>query len=271
MKYTIKQFQGEFPNDDVCLDYIFNKKYGVTGYYRIKGRKSYANAQGEQLHPLKDTIFEKSSTPLTLWLYAIFLVSQSKNGVSAKELQRQLGVTYKCAWRIANRIRSLMADDSTLGGIVEVDETYVGGKAKNSTNRKTTKKDKAVLFGAVERGGRINVKHIVKPSSKAFLQEIQIGVKSESTVYSDGYKAYKNLSKRGYKHDSVSHMRNEWVRGDVHTNTIEGFWSQLKRSLSGTYHCVSKKYLQNYADEFAFRYSVRKSPVHPFHLLMERV
>src|SRR3989344_8568799 len=105
MNYSIKEFRKEFPTEKKCLDYIFVKKHpGLTGYYFVKGRKCYANAQGKQIHPVAGTIFEKSSTPLTSWLYAIYLFSASRNGVSAKELQRQLGVTYKCAWRMAKQI-----------------------------------------------------------------------------------------------------------------------------------------------------------------------
>lgn len=127
MKYTIRQFQADFPNEDVCLEYVFKKRFPEANqYYRVKGRKCWANPQGEQIHPLAGTIFEKSSTLLTLWFYAILLFSQSKNGVAAKELERQLGVTYKCAWRMARQIRSLMSDSSDpLIGEVEVDETYI--------------------------------------------------------------------------------------------------------------------------------------------------
>src|SRR3989344_1940941 len=110
-KYTITQFRAEFPNNDICLDYIFNKKYPAVKAYRIKGRKDYADALGKQYSPLAGTIFEKSSTQLTLWFYAIYLFAVSKNGVSAKELERQLGVTYKTAWRMAKQIRSLMDTD----------------------------------------------------------------------------------------------------------------------------------------------------------------
>src|SRR3989344_1408808 len=106
MKYTFKDFQRDFPTDDVCLDYIFKQKFTDTNkYYKVKGRKCYASVTGQQIHPLKGTIFEKSSTPLTIWFYAIFQFSTSKNGVLAKKLQRDLGVTYKCAWRIAKKIR----------------------------------------------------------------------------------------------------------------------------------------------------------------------
>jgi len=145
MKYNIKQFREEFPNDDVCLDYIFKAKHPdfVGKYYRVKGRSCYANVAGEHLYPLVGTIFEKSSTPLTLWFHAIYLFSASKYGVSAKELERQLGVTYKCAWRIARQIRSLMSDGSDkLTGEVEVDESYVGGKSINSRATRKSISDK---------------------------------------------------------------------------------------------------------------------------------
>jgi len=269
MKYTIKQFQTEFPNEDICLDYIFNKKYpDVKQYYRVKGRKCYANPQGKQIHPLAKTIFEKSATPLTLWFYAIYMFSQSKNGVSAKELERQLGVTYKCAWRIAKQIRELMKQDGDmLSGDVEVDETFIGG-----TRRMSSRLDnKEAVMGMVERKGRIKVKHIADRYNHTLLNEVKANIEQGSNVYTDEWKAYQRLSGLGYKRHSVQHNIKQYVRGLAHTNTIEGFWSQLKRSINGTYHAVSPKYLQSYADEFAFRYSYRKSPSAIFELLMERV
>ena len=166
MKYTIKQFQTEFSNDDVCLDYIFNQRFGkdfvcpkcqkVDSYYRIKKRKSYACAWcANQVYPTKGTIFEKSATPLTLWFFAIFLMSQAKNGVSAKELQRVLGVTYKCAWRIAKQIRILMTQKPfMLSGTVEADETYIGGKGKNN-KRGRGAENKTPVIGIVERKGKV--------------------------------------------------------------------------------------------------------------------
>ena len=134
MNYSIKDFQGQFPNDEACLEYIFNQKYDKTckcggQFYRSKTRKCYnCSMCGKQISPLAGTIFEKSDTPLTSWFYAIFLFSSARNGVSAKELERQLGVTYKTAWRIAFQIRQLMQQDKKkLSGVVEVDETYIGG------------------------------------------------------------------------------------------------------------------------------------------------
>src|ERR1700755_1825443 len=143
MRYTKKQFEADFPNDDVCLNTIFQNRYGHvktcpkcavvgTKFYRVTGRKCYACMHcGYQLHPLAKTIFHKSETPLTSWFYAIYLFSVSKNGVSAKEIERHLGVTYKTAHRMCRQIRKLMAGDNDfLAGEVEVDETYIGGHRK---------------------------------------------------------------------------------------------------------------------------------------------
>ncbi len=274
MKYTIKNFRNDFPNDDVCLEYIFKQKYPdlVSKFYRVKGRKCFANTVGDQIHPLKKTIFEKSSTPLTDWLYAIYLFSASKNGVSAKELERQLGVTYKCAWRICNQIRKLMTEDNEkLSGEVEVDETYVGGKSVNSRNKKRTIGDKAVVFGAVEREGRVKAKHVISSGARVLLPEIARTVEKATKIYSDEWGSYKRLAVLGYSHGSVNHRENEYSKDGIHTNTIEGFWSQLKRSINGTYHVVSPKYLQLYVDEFAFRYNHRQLARPLFAELVARV
>ncbi|MCX6703057.1 MAG: IS1595 family transposase [Candidatus Wolfebacteria bacterium] len=158
--YSIRDFQKEFPDNNACIEYIFQKKFsnhtcscGNKKFYRVKGRKTYACSCGKQINPVAGTIFEKSSTPLTLWFFAIFLFSASRNGVSGKELQRQLGITYKCAWRIAKQIRALMANDGDmLSGTIEVDETYIGGKHKGDGNQF---KDKSAIMGMVERDGRI--------------------------------------------------------------------------------------------------------------------
>lgn len=273
MKYTIKDFRNQFPDNDVALDYIFKAKYpNATGYYRVKKRKCYANSQGEQIHPLKGTIFEKSSTQLIDWLYAIYLFSASKNGVSAKELERQLGVTYKCAWRIAKQIRSLMSDtNERLTGEVEVDETYVGGKSVNSRTKRRTLSDKEVVFGMVERNGRVKAKHVKSSGARSLLLQIAHHIDTSTKIYSDEYGSYRRLSKLGYSHSSVNHNQGEFANNGVHTNTIEGFWSQLKRSINGTYHVVSPKYLQNYVDEFAWRYNYRSVRTALFQQLIARV
>lgn len=268
MKYTIKDLQKDFPNDDVCLDYIMAVKYPDFKGYRVTGRKSYANALGEHINPLVGTIFEKSKTPLTSWFHAIFLFSTSKNGVSAKELQRQLGVTYKCAWRMAHNIRKLMEQDNDLlTGTVEVDETYFGKKGKHADKFK----NKSALMGMVEREGTVRAKQIPNRESHIVLNQVRENVSKDAQVMSDEYSAYKKLPKLGYNSQRVKHGKKHYVRANVHTNTIEGFWGQVKRSIRGTYHFVSSKHLQSYVDEFAFRYNLRASKTPIFEVLLSRI
>lgn len=260
MNYSIKQFRKDFPSEESCLDYIFKLRFpGIPGnWYKVKGRKCYADTIGFQVHPLANTIFHKSDTPLTLWFFAIYLMASSKNGVSAKELQRHLGCTYKTTWRIGSKIRSLMTQDtSPFGGVVEADETYMGGYKKDARG---LSKDKTPVLGIVQRKGGVRAKVSQDGAyTEAILDNIADNVVFGTRIVSDDNKIYKKTKRMGMFHDSVNHSKQEYVRGDVHTNTIEGFWSQMKRSIDGTYHAVSAKHLQGYVDEFAYRYSHRFS------------
>ena len=273
MKYTITQFNKDFPDDEVCLDTIFKNRYGDlttcpdcgvsdTKFYRVKKRKCYECMRcGFQLNPLTDTIFHKSKTPLTKWFYAIYLFSVSKNGVSSKELERHLGVTYKTAWRMAKQIRLLLQQDGDkLSGIVEADETYIGGKHKTSERFSS----KTAVLGLVERKGQ--VKAIVsKAKAKDALAFMAASLEAEAEVHTDETKIYNRVS-RPYTHQVINHSEKEFARGNVTTNTIEGFWSQLKRSLDGTHYSVSPKHLQSYVNEFAYRYNHRSQTI--FHLML---
>lgn len=281
-KYTVKDFQREYPNDDVCLDYIFQKRIGegfacpsckkVDSFYRIKKRKSYACSWcGYQIAPTAGTIFHKSSTPLTLWFHAVFLFGQSKNGVSAKELERHLGVTYKCAYRIGKQVRSIMEQQpSLLGGTVEADETYIGGKGGHN-KRGRGAENKTPVFGMVERKGNVKAKTVANAKAATVMPLIRKNVAIGTNLMTDEFQSYNKAESAGYKHERVKHSAKEYARGNVHTNTIEGFWSQLKRSIDGTYHFVSPKYLQTYVDECAFHYNARTSALHPFELLIGRI
>lgn len=279
MRYTVTQFRKDFPNDDVCLQTVFDNRYGdvkhcpkcaaETKFHRVTGRKCYACQWcGYQLHPLAQTIFAKSETPLTSWFYAIYLFSVSKNGVAAKELERHLGVTYKTAHRMARQIRELMKQDGDiLTGTVEMDETYMGGKSKGQRGRGAG--GKVPVFGMVERDGAVKAVATKAVSGAAVKPLIRQYVDVQAIVNTDSYHLYKGLPAMGYsKHEVINHSNGEYVRGAVHTNTIEGFWGQLKRSINGTYHMVSPKYLQSYVDEFAFRYNFRGVAVYP--VLLER-
>ena len=269
MKYTIKSFKAQFPDDAACLAFLFNTRYkravcdcGKSRcFYPRRGRKTYACAWcGHELSPTAGTIFHKSPTPLLSWFHAIFLFSTAKNGVAAKEVERQLGVTYKCAWRIARQIRLLMAEDSgTLGGVIEADESYIGGKHSGG-KRGVGAEGKTPVFGVVERGGRIKTRTIQKARSSTVMPLLSAMAAPGSILSTDESGIYNKAEGMGFIHERVKHSAKQYVRGAVHTQTIDGFWSQFKRSLNGTYHSVSPKHLQTYLDEFCFRYSHRGDP-----------
>lgn len=266
-KYTITDFLAEFPTDDACLEHLWTLRYGAdkacpscskTGFHRVRGRKTYACAWcGFQLAPTAGTIFHKSATKLQLWLFAIFLMSQSKNGVSAMELQRVLGVTYKTAWRMAQQIRKLLDEgDDLFGGTVEVDETYVGGRGKHN-RRGRGAENKTPVVGIVERGGRVKAITTTNVKASTVMPFIRQNVRVGTRLMTDEFNIYRSAGDL-YEHQTVCHGAKEYVRGEAHTNTIEGFWSQLKRSLHGTYHAVSPHLLQRYVDEFSWRYNGRR-------------
>lgn len=258
MKYSIKQLKQDFPTDEACLDYIFKLRYPqAQGYYRVRARKCYSHKTTKhQIHPLADTIFHKSSTSLVDWFFAIYLMSASKNGVSAKELERHLGVTYKTAWRIGHQIRSLMEQDiNPFSGVIEADETYMGGVRKGGH----AMREKIPVIGIVQRGGGVKAKKVDEVNTGTLIKNIADNVEFGSRLMSDEHAGYKKVPRLGLLHDYVTHSKREYGRGDVHTNTIEGFWSQMKRSIDGTYHAVSSKHLQKYVDEFAYGYSHRSA------------
>lgn len=281
MRYTIKEFNEQFPTEDACLEYIFKSRYGrqhtcpkcgKAGFYRVKGRKCWACAWcGHQIHPLANTIFRKSETPLRSWFFALLLMSQSRNGVSAKEIQRHIGVTYKTAWRIQKQIRTLMAQEekeAKLHGTVETDEGYMGGVRRGVGGAV----GKTPVIGMVERKGRIRAKVVGDVKRATIMPLVRSNILIGTDIMTDEYPPYNALKEAGYHHRVINHLKNRYVKGNVHTNTIDGFWSQLKRSIRGTYVHVSPKYLQTYVDEFTYRYSRCRSQKNMFaHLLGELV
>lgn len=272
-KFTIKDFNTQYPDDNACLQSVFQNRYGKlkvcpsceknTRFYKVAKRKCYAcQFCGHQLHPLSDTIFHKSETSLKTWFYAIFLFSNSKNGVSAMELQRQTGVTYKCAWRICKQVRFLMTQgNEPLQGVVEMDETYVGGVRPGKRGRGA--EGKTPVFGMVERKGKVRAVVVSDVKTKTLMPIVLSSVKKGAVISTDEGNNYNRLKENGYEHGTIKHGKGQYANGMFHSNTIEGFWSQLKRSINGTYHAVSSKYLQGYVDEFSYRYSNRGFALFP--------
>jgi transposase-like protein len=261
--------QSRWPKGTVC------QHCGVVGEsYRLK-------AKAESKHPVRPgvwkcgacrkqftvkvgTIFEDSHIPLTTWLKAIHLICASKKGMSAHQLHRMLGVTYKSAWFMAHRIRYAMSQEplsSKLRGTVEVDETYIGGKARVGKHgpRYT---NKSTVVSLVERGGNVRSMHWNKKISGKNLKEaIKENVEPDSHIMTDEYASYRGLNKSFRKHSTIRHKWRQYVRREggeiVTTNSVEGFFALLKRGVTGTFHHVSKQHLHRYLSEFDFRYNAR--------------
>lgn len=282
--FSLRQLKNKYGTHEQCLDelkklrfpdpYTCPKCKTIQKFYPVKGRTAYAcNSCGHHIYPLAGTIFEKTSTSLDLWFYAMFLMTKTRAGISSKQLERELGVTYKTAWRMFKQIRMLMADDgsgSLLEGIVEVDETFVGGKGKSRAYEWAQGiKDKQIVMGMVQREGKVYLKHIPTTGKWALLEQINQHVDPKATIYTDEWRGYSSLPKYGFNHEFVTHKTKNYVRGQVHTQNIENVWSHMKRGITGVYRVVSKKYLQAYADEYAFRYNHRNESM--LELLLRQV
>lgn len=280
-KFTIKDFRKRFPDDDACLDELMRMRFGEvamcsqrhkpTKYFRAsKSRKTYSCQWcGEQFSPTAGTIFHKSPTPLSDWFYVMYLMTATRSGVSAKEVQRQLGVTYKTAWRMCHQVRKAMDEKPKLRGKVELDETYVGGKRRGTRGRGA--EGKTIVFGAVQRKGKLNARVVENAKAKTLMPIVKEMVRGGSSIMTDEFLSYNRLTLNGYKHDKIRHYIREYVRDSVHTNNIEGFWSQLKRGISGTHVWVSRQHLQKYVDEFAFRYNQRADATPMFDRLLRNL
>jgi len=279
---TIQQFFEMFPDDDACLNHLFKVRYGddpacpkcgeIGKFHRLSKMPAFTCNCGHHIHPMAGTPFLRTRTPLQKWFYAMYLFTTTRNGVAAKELQRQLGVTYKTAWRIAREIRIYMGwvdGDSSLGGrgggrgVAEIDKAFIGGRDKMGQD------DKAIVLGMVERGGEVITRVIPSRYYANVINQIREYVRLGSRVATDDARVFSGLSYYGYRHEAVNHSANEWVRGDVHTNTIEAFWAMVKRTIAGTHIWVSPKHLPKYLAEIEYRWNVRKNPQAMFPLLLE--
>jgi transposase-like protein len=281
IKYTVQNFEKEFPNDDACLEWIKNSRWPkgifcnkcgkVTKHHRVSNRTCYeCDWCGNQVYPTAGTIFHKSSTPLKLWFRAIYQMASTRGGISAKQIERETGVTYKTAWRMFHQIRKLLAEDTNpLREQVEVDETYMGGKRPGKRGRGAA--GKTIVAGIAQRKGKIMAFKVPDVKANTLMLIIIGKVVQNSSVYTDELHSYNRLKSLGYDHESVSHASKVYVSGNVHTNTIDGFWSLLKRGINGTYHAISGKYLQSYVDEYVFRYNHRKDEAPMFKVFLNRI
>ncbi|HEX8763374.1 MAG TPA: IS1595 family transposase [Candidatus Saccharimonadales bacterium] len=208
----------------------------------------------------------RSTSSLQTWFLAIYFFSTCKNNIAAKELQRHTGVTYKTAWRMGKQIRmSMKQDTKKLTGIVEADETWVGGR-RRSTSLPWNKRP--VLLGVVERGGRVSIEVVDSATATTAVPFVRKHVEKGSVLNTDESGIY-HRTEKDYDRKTVVHSRREYVREDVYSNTIEGVWGLLKPSWAGTHRSVSRKYMQLYANEFCFRYNHRDEQIFP--LLLEAV
>lgn len=204
------------------------------------------------------TVFERSHIPLNQWLLAAYLMSSSKKGMSAHQLHRMLNVTYKTAWFMAHRIRHAMNLNYNvkMKGVVEADETYIGGKAKGKRGRGA--ENKTPVFSLVERNGRVMSTPVERVTGINLKSIIKQNVHKSTTIMTDEFLSYRGLNKEFARHGVVNHGRKQYVNGDAHTNTVEGYFSILKRGIIGVYHHVGKNHLHRYLSEFDFRYNARK-------------
>ena len=281
--YTIKDFDKQFPDNDTCLEFLFKAYYPdgvfcekcgkVTKHYKRANMKFYScEFCGMGVAPTSGTIFHKSNTPLRSWFHAIFLMTSTKTGISAKQLQRELGVTYKTAWRIFKQVRKLMNESTNpLAGMIEVDETYIGGKRTGKRGRGAS--GKSIALGMVERNGKSIINIVPDVKAKTLLPMIEANVTRENktVVFTDELPSYNNVEKLGYSHKIVQHAAKQYVNGTAHVNTVESLWSTIKRGIDGVNHSVSPIYLQSYLDSYVYRYNHRKDEKPMFLSLLDRV
>ena len=272
------EFEREFPDDAACLEWLVAKLYptgiycptceSVTKHHRETARPAYkCQYCGHHEHPMRGTIFQDSATSLKLWFYAMYLMATTRCGISAKQIEREVGVTYKTAWRMFKQIRSMLDESENgpkLSGEVEMDESFFGGLEKNKhkskrQHRGTGGAGKTAVLGMVERTGKVVATVVPNTQAATLIPHVVEKVMPSSAVFTDEYVSYGPLAGLGYQHRRVHHGQGIYVSGDAHVNTIEGFWSLTKNGIRGVYHSVSTKYLQTYLNEYAFRFNRRKS------------
>jgi transposase len=293
-RFTIVEFREKFSNDDVCLDHLFKIRYehllncpkcnNKANFARVADRRSYQCLScAYQLYPTAGTVFHKTTTPLTYWFYAIYLFTVTRNGVAAKELERQLNVCYKTALRMAHQIKKLMMDEPEylLSGEIIIDESFIGGALKNAHGKRAERlraagadANKVGVVGMINKQGKRIITQVIEPNelSKKDLEPIiKSNVDRSSVVVTDGHGGYKDLRKTFSDHKVINHQDGFYAWEGYSTNRIENYWSGLKRMLKGTHISVSKRHLPKYIAENSFRYVNRDQPEKMFDIILSRV
>jgi transposase-like protein len=291
------EFMRTYKDDDACLEWLWRTRCSEDGKHarcpkceQVREFKRYETKQrrqswtciacGYHLQPTAGTIFEGSSTSLHLWFYAMYVMASTRCGISAKQLEREIGVTYKTAWRMLNLIRTQLmtqADDEPLSGDVEVDETAGGGKIRAGDSAKGRQhviakmSRRPTIWAAVERGGRVRA-HVVKSRGTLDVEApIFQYVLPTSMIFTDEWKGYsERVGSRYIAHRRIRHEDRVYVSGNVHTQTVEGFFGNMKNGIRGTYHAVSSKWLPSYINEYVFRYNRRNDGRSMFETLLLR-
>jgi len=285
---TYSRFLELFPDNDACLDYLKAKFFGdgtpcpkcerPSKFHRISGRSAYScQFCGHHVYPTAGTIFHKTTVSLQLWFFAVYLMSSTRCGISAKQLEREIGVTYKTAHRMFKQIRTLLSDepDGPLSGNVEVDESEFGGKPRAYEKREgrgyARRGNRPTILAAVERGGQVRPAVIPDRGARSMRTAVRSLVLPEAMLFTDELAVYKGIGRQYRGHKRIRHRANVYVDGDTHTQTVEGFFGLFKNGVRGVYHAISTTYLQNYLDEYAFRYNRRFSEQPMFWAMLERV
>jgi transposase len=277
-----KEFKKLYPNDGVCLTKLFQLRFGHlthcpecnsdANFRRVRTRKCFHCCHCyKQFHPMEGTFFQDTKIPLTDWFYVMHLFTTTRNGVAAKEIERALGVTYKTAFRMGHRIRMLMEGDSPekLKGFIECDETFYRSGKKDADGQHP---DESIVFGMVERTGKVKAFKVGNIQRETLYPIIARHIEKKAHVSTDEASMYAAMNNDfDLTHGSVNHTNKQYKKNWITTNTIEGYFSQIKRAIHGTHLHVSDRYFENYMNECTFRYNNRKCQEMMFEVMLKNV